>query len=405
MAAVEKITLYPIHGIAGSFGDDFPFDLSVLPASIIPDVTVEEIPHGLLTPETFSLFGKHISAKTIESFTGIRYAIVHRFRGGFGTGDVETQSMTLVRTLSALLRIIRPMRQRFFAIQGTVKPDGKLDVGPFDHPEDYVELPEAHKLFYLRNQDLDTFQRLASCFLRVMNEEYWPIRLAVQFHDLGHYTFQRYWKLSWFSWIAGIEALFTENDHEHTGQLVIKERLKRLVGADTPVYEQGDVPSFLAQPEQTVAGVVDPIYDLRNYVMHGQRVPEAFYVQDGREGLDGPLRRVEALVEALSFLLRKSIQIAVDPSTVENFKDDNARRAYFSPLTRTKLFGRRDVANFLTLHNAAASLNDILVALNSQRATRAPKRFNLDQIRNWVSDAVASGQIVSDAKGNYKMPG
>ncbi len=302
MAALDKITLYPIHGIAGNFGDDFPFDVSVLPASILPDVTLEKIPPGLLTPEIFGIFREHISAKTIESFTGIHYALVHRFRGDFGTGEVETQSMFLVRTLSALLRIIRPMRQRFFAIQGTVKPDGKLEVGPFDHPEDYVELPEAHKLFYLRNQDLRTFQRLAGSFLRVMNEEYWPIRLAVQFHDLGYYTFQRYWKLSWFSWIAGIESLCTETDDEHTGQLLIKERLKRLIGADTPVYEQGDVPSFLTQPEQTVAGVVDPIYELRNYVMHGQRVPEAFYIQDGREGLDGPLRRVEELCRSVELL-------------------------------------------------------------------------------------------------------
>jgi hypothetical protein len=356
-----------------------------------------------LTPETFSIFRQHIPAKTIESFGDIDFAIVHRFQGAFGTGEVETQSMILVRTLSALLRIVRPMRQRFFAIQGTIKPDGKFEIGPFDHPEDYVELPEAHKLFYLRNQDLCTFQRLASSFLRVMNEEYWPIRLAVQFHDLGHYTFQRYWKLSWFSWIAGIESLYTETDDEHTGQLVIKERLKRLIGADTPVYEQGDVPSFLTQPERTVAGVVDPIYELRNYVMHGQRVPEAFYARDGREGFDGPLRRVEELVEALSFLLRKSIQIAVDPSRVESFKDGDARRAYFAPLTKTKLLRRRDVVNFLTSQNAPVSLNDILLGLNAQQSERAPKPFNLDQVRNWVNDAVASGQVARDAKGNYKV--
>jgi hypothetical protein len=56
MAAVEKITLYPMHGIAGNFGDDFPFDVSVLPALIVPDVTLEQIPVGLLTPETFGIF-------------------------------------------------------------------------------------------------------------------------------------------------------------------------------------------------------------------------------------------------------------------------------------------------------------------------------------------------------------
>jgi hypothetical protein len=404
MAAVEKLTLYPVHGIAPNFVEDLPFDVSVLPASIVPGVTLEEIPRGFFTPDTFTIFREQIAARTIESFTDIRYALVHRFRGSFGTGEVETQSMFLVRTLSALLRIVRPMRQRFFAIQGTLRNDGKFEVGPFDHPEDYVELPEAHKLFHFRNQDLSTFQRLAGSFLRVMNGEYWPIRLAVQFHDLGYYTYQRYWKLSWFSWIAGIESLYTETDDEHAGQLVIKERLKRLVGTDTPVYEPGDVPSFLTQPEQTVAGVVDAIYELRNYVMHGQRVPEVFYIQDGRQGVEGPLRRVEELLEALSFLLRKSIQLALDPNTAENFKDDNSRRVYFAPLTKTKLLRRRDIVNYLSSRNTPVSLRDLLTALNAQLMGKAPKPFNLDQLRNWAADAVASGHILRDANGDYRMP-
>lgn len=338
MAVIDKITLYPIHRLAANFVDDAPFDVSLLPATIVPNVTLEKIPNGFLTREAFNIFKGHIAARTIESFEDIRYAIVHRFRGGYGTGDVEQQSMLLVRTLSALLRTIRPMRQRFFAIQGTVGSEGTFQPGPFDNPEEYSELPEAHKLFSLRNQDLQIFQRLGASFLRVMNGDYWPIRLAVQFHELGYYTFQRYWKLSWFSWIAGIEALYTETDDEHTGQLVIKERLKRLLGADTQVYERGDVPSFLTQPEQTVAGAVEPIYELRNYVMHGQRVPNSFYTADGRQGLDGPIRRVEQLIEVLSFLLRKSIQLAVDPDVVENFKDDSARRTYFPPLTKTSYY-------------------------------------------------------------------
>ncbi|HTS37924.1 MAG TPA: hypothetical protein VMH04_19770 [Candidatus Solibacter sp.] len=402
MSELEKITLYSIHRVAQHFLDDERFDDSLLPATIVPDVTLEKIPKGLLTREAFSIFKNHIAAKTIESFEEISYAIVHRFRGDFGTGEAETQSMFLVRTLSALLRIIRPMRQRFFAIQGVVKPDGKFEVGPFDSPEDYVELPEAHKLFYLRNQDLLTFQRLAGSFLRVMNTDYWPIRLAVQFHDLGYYTFQRYWKLSWFSWIAGIESLCTENDDEHSGQLVIKERLKRLLGADAVVYEPGDVPSFLTQPEQTVAGVVDPIYELRNYVMHGQRVPSSFYTQDGRQGVDGKLRKVEELVEALSFLLRKSIQLAIEPNLVESFRDDGSRRAYFFPLTKTRLLRRRDILNFLKEQTSSVTLNEILLALNPRQALRAPKPFNLDQVREWVTDAVSTGQIVRDARGGHK---
>src|SRR5437870_1999325 len=119
-----------------------------------------------------------------------------------------------------------------------------------------------------------------------MNGEYWSVRLAVQFHDQGHFAFQRYWKLSWFSWIAGLESLYTSDDGEHGGKMVIKERVSHLLGASTRVYEPGDVPDFLPQPEQSVIGVIEPIYDLRNIVMHGKRVPDRFYAKEGRAGLD-----------------------------------------------------------------------------------------------------------------------
>jgi len=339
---IEKMTLYPIHAVGRPFMDEEPFDDSLLPAEIIPDVRIEKVA-GLLTPESFDLWKRHLAPEKIQSFANIDYAIVHRFRAEHvGTGDTEQKSMQLVRTLSALLRIIRPMRQRFFAIQGTVDPGGKFVPGSFDGPEDYVELPEAHKLLHLRPRDLKKFTQLAAAFLRAMEGEYWSVRLAVQFHDHGYYTFQRYWKLSWFLWIAGLESLYTADHAEHRGQIVIKERIKHLLGGSTSVYEAGDIPSFLPQPEQTVIGVIEPIYQLRNIVIHGKRVPDSFYAKEGRIGLEGPLRRVEELVEALSFLLRKSIQLILEKNLLENFKDEGTVKAYFSDLglTRTKLSRR-----------------------------------------------------------------
>jgi hypothetical protein len=246
------------------------------------------------------------------------------------------------------------------------------------------------------------FQQLAPAFLRAMEGEYSSIRLAVQFHDIGHFTFQRYWKLSWFSWMAGLESLYTVDDQEHRGQMVVKERIKHLLGSNTPVYEPGDIPSFLPQPEQTVVGVVGPIYELRNTVVHGQRVPDSFYVQDGRVGLDGPLRRVEELVEVLSFLLRKSIMVVLEQNLLETFKEESTIKAYFSGrgLTRTKLVRRWEIAKILAEKASPMDLDQILKELNQQR-TRPVTPFSVDQVRNWLGDAVAAGQIVLGQDGRY----
>jgi len=405
MPVVEKLTLYPIPRVGQAFVDDEPFDDALLPAEVVHGVCVEKVA-GLLNDKTFNLWKRHLSPEDIESFAHIDYAIVHRFRSeNIGTGETEQGSMVLVRTLSALLRIIRPMRQRFFAIQGTVDRDGAFDAGPFDEPEDYIELPEAHKLFHLRPRDLKKFQQLATTFLRVMDNEYWSLRLAVQFHDQGHYTFQRYWKLSWFSWIAGLEALYTADHAEHRAQIVIKERIKHLLGSNTPVYEAGDIPSFLPHPERTVVGAIDPIYELRNTVIHGKRVPDSFYVQDARIGLDGPLRRVEELVEALSFLLRKSIEVVLEQHLVEHFKDENTIKAYFSDLglTKTNLSRGREIADILTRNANPIDLAEIVQALN-QRRTRPRSPFSINQVRDWVAGAVAAGQIARGKDGRYSVP-
>jgi hypothetical protein len=406
MPLTEKMTLYPIHAVGQPFVDDEPFDDTLLPAQVSPGVTLEKVA-GLLTPASFHLWERGLSRDQIESFANIDYAIVHRFHSQPGTAETEQKSDELVRSLAALLRIIRPMRQRFFVIQGTVESDGRFVPNAFEEPQDYVEIPEAHKIFHLRPRDLVKFQQLAPTYLRAMGGEYWSIRLAVQFHDIGHFTFQRYWKLSWFSWMAGLESLYTVDDHEHRGQLVVKERIKHLLGSNAPVYEPGDIPSFLEQPEQTVVGVVGPIYQLRNTVVHGQRVPDIFYIKDGRVGLDGPLRRVEELLEALSFLLRKSIMVVLERNLLETFKDDRSIKAYFSDLglTRAKLSRRLEIVKILAQKASPMDLSQILQELNQQRSSSCPVTpFSADQVKTWLGDAVAVGQIVLGPDSRFRLP-
>jgi hypothetical protein len=398
------MTLYPIYAVGQPFVDDEPFDDGLLPAQVNPGVTVEKVA-GLLTPASFQPWEQHLSPDQIDSFANIDYAIVHRFHSQEGTGETEQKSDQLVRSLSALLRIIRPMRQKLFVIRGAIESSGTFVANAFEEPQDYLQVPEAHKIFHLRPRDLAKFQQLAPTFLRAMEGEYWSIRLAVQFHDIGHFTFQRYWKLSWFSWMAGLESLYSADGGEHRGQMVVKERIKHLLGSDTPVYESGDIPSFLPQPERTVVGAVGPIYELRNTVVHGQRVPDSFYSQDARAGLDGPLRRVEELVEGLSFLLRKSIMVILERNLLETFKDESTVKHYFSGrgLTKTKLSRRREIAKILAEHASPMDLDQILNELN-QRHARPVARFVADQVKNWLSDAVAAGQIAPCQDGRFSLP-
>ena len=64
---LTKIALYPFAGITGAWDDD-PFDTSVLPATLVPSVTIEDVT-PLFTEDTFGWMAGELGHKGIAGYT------------------------------------------------------------------------------------------------------------------------------------------------------------------------------------------------------------------------------------------------------------------------------------------------------------------------------------------------
>lgn len=396
----NKLTLYPIFAVASPW-DDEPFDSAVLPFRLAGDVSIEDV-SALFNEDTFRWVEKEIGRRDIEDLKNVHYAIIHRYETHQANRDEDDlRSDRLVLNVAACLRLIRPMRQRALLMQGEITQDRGFDVKHFEHPIELMEVPEVQKLFHLRNRDLDVLRVVLPVFLKAMNGDYWKIRMAVQFHEGGHWQ-DLFWKPRYSLWMAGIESLYTTPDQDNNGRLVTSERIKALLGASTNIYERGDLPDYLDQPQITVADVLDHLYKVRNYVVHGERLSEKFFVPR-RQGINGDVNLVTVLIEALSFILRKSIIQVLRDGLLEAFKDKAASRRYWGglSLTRSLLLGKKSVVMALR-NNQPLTTDEITQALNDQAAARV-KLFTAEEATRFIETAVASGEIAATGNGKYQL--
>lgn len=338
-----KISLYPIYGVADAV-DDQPFDASVLPFDVVRGVTVENVT-AMFNEDTFKWVRKEMGRHDLEDLQGVRYALTHRYANpqpGDGSPE-DTQSERLVRYLAACLRLVRPMRQRASYLRGELSDNGTIDVRHFEHPVNLIEVPEVQKLFHLKNTDLDVFRAIAGDFLRAVEGNFWKFRMAVEFHDRGHFE-DAYWKARYLLWCSAIEAIYTSHDWEHQGSRVAKERIKWFLIENTLIYEEGDIPNYVQpQPHTTVADVVDDIYNVRNFIAHGDRIPDEYFQRTGRHGINGELNILVVLNEAVSFIVRKSLVRILRENLLDHFACAGAAETYFAlaGLTRSQIRQRQ----------------------------------------------------------------
>jgi hypothetical protein len=324
----NKVSLYPIYALARA-GEERPFDLTVLPFRIMQGVTVENI-SAMLAPDTFAWLQGEIGRHDLADVENVRYAIVHRYetedRAEGSNADIQSEQ--LLRNIAVCLRIIRPMRQIALLMRGELQENGTLNLGHLDHPINLLELPEVQKLFHLRNADLELLRALTPYFLQGMHGEFWKFKMAVQFYEAGYFD-HWFWKARYSLWCSGMEALFTSQGREHMGSLVAKARIRWFLGSDTPIYDPGDIPRYLRQPPFNVGSVINDAYTLRNAIAHGDRTPNEFF-RNGRQGVSGQLNRADVMLEAVSFVLRKSLLRILQDGLLNNFADNTASIAYFS---------------------------------------------------------------------------
>ncbi len=395
----SKLSLYPIYAV-GNDWDEFPLDTRVLPFKLLSDLVVEDV-SNLFNENTFKWVEREMGKYDLEDLRSFRYAIVHRYtttQPQGGPDDVDSEK--LVREVAACLRLIRPMRQRALFMQGELNDETGFNPQHFDHPIHLMEVPEVQKLWHLRNADLELLRELTQAFVTVMNGDEWKIRMAVQFHEGGHWQ-HLYWKPRFSLWMAGIEALYTTRDSDHNGRLVTVERVKHLLGATTNIYEPGDLQSFLPQANIYIGDVLDEMYKLRNYVVHGERVPDR-YNEVRRAGVNGHVNLLSVLIEATSFVLRKSVIKILKNNLVQEFKDSHASQNYWCTfgLTKTNIRGRIAVEQVLQRAGRALSPAEIGHILNRKRAEQLRLCKEAD-IMSYLEYGLRKGTLVATKSGEY----
>ena len=104
----DRIALYAIPNIADAWSDE-PLDLSLLPATIVPGVTIEDT-SSYIDADTFDGVERELGRHKMSAMRSMRYAIVHRYQPkqvDLG-GEADRKAEALVRSLAACLTLIRP---------------------------------------------------------------------------------------------------------------------------------------------------------------------------------------------------------------------------------------------------------------------------------------------------------
>jgi hypothetical protein len=331
-ANMNEIVIHPIYDLEGDWGDHPPFDLKLLPLEICDGVFIEDV-SSLFHEKTFSWVGDGLSRNDRETLSSVRYALVRRRQianDAIAISKAKNSDIEPVEVIMACLRIIRPMREKLGVMRGELLPDGSLNIKQFGHPYNVINVPDVEKLFSFRTQDALLLQQIAPAMIRASKGEYWKFRMAIEFYQAGHFQ-QLFWKPRVFFRCSAIEAIFSSKAKAKQGSGVVKSRINKFLGANTCIYDAGDIPPFLPQAEEiTVGSMLGRIYEVRNCIAHGDKIPDVFFTTILRRGVNDPLNIISVIDEAVSFIVRKSLQRILADDLLAHFKDSDSVDAYFS---------------------------------------------------------------------------
>lgn len=110
-------------------------------------------------------------------------------------------------------------------------------------------------------------------------------------------------------------------DWEHQGSLVAKERIKWFIGENTPLYPLGEFLSLVKNPNLTVGQIVDDLYEMRNFLAHGDKLNDHFLKDTLRDGINGRVTVQEVLFEAQSFIIRTSLLKILRDGLLDHFAE------------------------------------------------------------------------------------
>jgi hypothetical protein len=321
-----KLTFHEIHSLGWSSDEDRV--TTPLPFEIMSGVTIEDV-SSWLNDESLGWVSSQLGFYQTEALKNVRFALVHRYfdQSSVKGTDEDVASEKLVRNLIELVHIIRPMRQRTSIVYAELQEGSRINVGGMDIPNE-LEVPEVQKLNHLRDKDLQLLKLLTPIFIGAMQRKALKFNSSIFYYAMGR--LQPYGNARYLLWCSAIEALFTSHNFDHQGKLVATERIKWFLGSNTSIYEEGDIPDFISnQPTISVGDVVDRLYTVRNYIAHGDVIPNEYFVTPMREGVAGDVATIEVLSEAASFIARQSLLRILKDGLLHHFENAVTADAYF----------------------------------------------------------------------------
>jgi hypothetical protein len=72
------------------------------------------------------------------------------------------------------------------------------------------------------------------------------------------------------------------------------------------------------------------LYELRNHLAHGDRIPDSYFQRKPRRGINDELNVPAVCTEALSFILRNSLLSILSNGLLGYFADASTAEAYFT---------------------------------------------------------------------------
>jgi hypothetical protein len=339
-SSYNKIQIFPILAATiGRLSDDPPLT-GTHAVWQEKNLTIENVSH-LITPGTFSLWKKDcfISKTTASALDNVKYAIVHRYSSPMEREPgLDKISTDLINFAVACLALIRPTRRsRARNIPGVIRPDGTFDAHGFSTTHEPVEVPEIQKLFTVREKDIELLRAVLPEFVHLyqydedgkMKDDYEPLRMAVQLYEQA-YSLSA-WKARHILWWSAIEALYGDGDDITSARIYALFGNKKLIdGYNCTIYEKGDIPScYNPQPGSIhkLGKMVPVIYEVRNASAHGQKVPDSHFSTVAHPF--GQTVGIDALAEAETFIIRKTVIEILKRGWRDRFKDRAAREHFW----------------------------------------------------------------------------
>ena len=238
----------------------------------------------------------------------------------------------------ACLSLIRPTRRSHAtSVHGIIRADGSFDAHGFSGNNDLADVPEIQKLFMINKRDMDLLRQILPEFIMLyqkdsqgkVRDEYEPLRMAVQLYEQA-YTIS-YWKARHILWWSAIEALYGNNEDTAMARIYALFGKKNLVdGYRCSIYEAGDIPSYWSPSSSsmhTLGKMVPLIYEVRNASAHGQKVPDSHFRSVPHPF--GETVGIDALAEAATFIIRKTVVQILERGLRDKFKDRDSREEFW----------------------------------------------------------------------------